>query len=814
MVYTAPTANLEEPAAPVRQGHRRTRSSGHPTFPSGSFSPSSSPGPFGSLGVLPRRKTTGKKAFFLNDESPEEQDDPMIPAPSPVPAHAHLGLHINTTALSPFPNGGSPRIPFPRASSSGPPSPSVMPSSPRPQIQRTPSSPVVLSNGKPLKSSLKSSSSVPHIPDELMPNHHSFHLRTKSEPATPSVKSVHFAEEEDGGLEKVRVYNRQGRPANLLVKTGEDTETETEAEFPFPSLARGNATVGGSDAQATFELEDSHTGKTSAIPQTEPDAYANVYLESMSLPKTRPVAIRGSVLVRNVAFEKHVVVRFTLDDWQTTSEVTCHHVVSLPGLPPPFPRARTAGDAVHEVANSSGDDNAPRWDRFSFQIRLEDYEHKLSDRVMWLVVRYSSPGVGEWWDNNHGGNYRVGFRKAVATSSPVTPVTSQQRTFTAPSTLRTTPMSGSAVASPLAMVTGPMSPPIASSSMPIPMPSTAAPVHRPSAIAFGASPPTSFIASTVPASPSESANGVPFPTAYPSPPNSALPSPETAPMPLPEQKAPHSWSATETLLTSRPSLRPASMQRSNSSPPLYHPAAPVLKIGSKLSLKNYAAPKIDSAVSLPAHGHSSSATDLASQLKRVIIGGQPASVPAAPTSSTPVVRVTGVKNRTDSLESANETPAMTMSPSSSRSASLDSVSSSSSATTTPSMLRALPLATLGAPRASSPLTSPRSSPGISPSSSFTHLARAASPSGSPRRGSPQLGFSQLPRTAGGGRVDSSDPTYAAFVKQWCFAQSPVPSPTVGPVESADKTAPKEENSWLGAGSYNVGATVNWEAGRA
>jgi hypothetical protein len=244
--------------------------------------------------VLPRRKSAGKKAFFLNDDSPEEQDEPTIAAPTPVPAHAHPGLHINTTALSPVP-AGSPvyRVPFPRSTSSGPPSPSVS-TSPRPLIQRTPSSPVVLSNGKPLKSSLKSSSSAPHIPDELMPNHPSFHLRTKSEPATPSVKSVHFAEEEDGGLEKVRVYNRQGRPANLLLKTGEETETETEAEFPFPVMAGASGMPVGAGNQPSFEIEDHQSGKTSAIPQSEPDAYANVYLESLSLPKTKPIAIRGT----------------------------------------------------------------------------------------------------------------------------------------------------------------------------------------------------------------------------------------------------------------------------------------------------------------------------------------------------------------------------------------------------------------------------------------------------------------------------------------------------------------------------------------
>ena len=46
-------------------------------------------------------------------------------------------------------------------------------------------------------------------------------------------------------------------------------------------------------------------------------------------------------------------------------------------------------------------------------IKLEDFERKLQDKTMWLVVRYTVPGVGEWWDNNSGMNYRVNFKKAL-----------------------------------------------------------------------------------------------------------------------------------------------------------------------------------------------------------------------------------------------------------------------------------------------------------------------------------------------------------------------------------------------------------------
>lgn len=130
----------------------------------------------------------------------------------------------------------------------------------------------------------------------------------------------------------------------------------------------------------------------------------------------------------------------------------------------------------------------------SFTIRLEDYEHNLAARRLWLVARYAPGCGGEFWDNNEGKNFRVNFRRARSASpihspagsslglvgmfnpSPSPPtvnglgletrakvkviaekdqdkeqeeeseVHAQQKTFSAPSTLRTTPMTGALTA--------------------------------------------------------------------------------------------------------------------------------------------------------------------------------------------------------------------------------------------------------------------------------------------------------------------------------------------------------------------------------
>ncbi|KAH8120049.1 putative phosphatase regulatory subunit-domain-containing protein [Phellopilus nigrolimitatus] len=450
MPYAKPPLSPEAavydiPPLKLRPKHRRTRSATPP------FSDERGPGAFVSLPNLPRRKSHNgerKAVFHFDDQDSDSSDD------APSSDMNALRLTVDTTNLPsnapstppaqseqtsslPFPRRGSP-IPSPQ-----PPSPTTL--STASSLPRTPSTPIILSNGKPLKPSLKSSQSSPYVSALRM------HSRAQSEPATPSdgpPKNVHFAGEE--ALRHVRVFKSTGKPVNVS-RSGsgaEETETETEYDssnpaqernaFPFPST--------GPSAAEELGFEIDHTA-SSSIPAAHPPTYANVHVETLVLPRSRPPVLRGSILVRNIAFSKEVAVRFTLDDWQTTSEVVCKHVVSLPSLPPPFPTPNTFGDHAASSALSN------TWDRFSFVIRLEDLERKLHEKTMWLVVRYTATGIGEWWDNNEGKNYRVCFKPAgggargkehstpVNDSARLSPVmgNSQQRTFSAPSTLKGTP---------------------------------------------------------------------------------------------------------------------------------------------------------------------------------------------------------------------------------------------------------------------------------------------------------------------------------------------------------------------------------------
>ena len=401
---TSPTSSL---ITTTRANLRRSRSS---------FTDEQGPGAFVAMGALPKRRPTTKKAFFhLNaeDDSPQELEDNNPPV-SEIPPFMRSTVHDNGRNSSPpslklsmavgrfspptyieLPAMQTP-VPFPTSSPLPSPSYSMPARSPpafgsyspprASSIPRTPSTPIILSNGKPLKSSLKSSLSSPDIPDLQRTKH----LRAQSAPSTPNLhKNVHFAEK-DCGLETVKVFNRTGKPANLSKASGDETETETEAEnnpsnsglggYPFPSLSP--ASFAGSSVSSVASTSqtaskpiiheiDPSPSSTSDVPHSSPSPHANVHLETVTLPRTRPPTWRGTVIVRNVAYEKNVAVRFTLDDWQTTSEVTCKHVVSLPGLPPPFPRAsRNGGDGVDgDVATRvvAGEEEGIRslaWDRF------------------------------------------------------------------------------------------------------------------------------------------------------------------------------------------------------------------------------------------------------------------------------------------------------------------------------------------------------------------------------------------------------------------------------------------------------------------
>ncbi|KAG6897090.1 hypothetical protein C0992_004174 [Termitomyces sp. T32_za158] len=318
-----------------------------------------------------------------------------------------------------------------------------------PPVQRTNSSPILLSNGKPLKSSLKASASSPDMPARGSPR-----VRASSTAALEGhvAKNVHFPSSD---LATVRFYSRSARPASLsLADPAGDTETETETERP-----------------AVHELD---AAQSSAVPAASPATHANVHLESLMLQGPSAggsdLALKGTLLVRNLAYQKTVAVRFTLDNWDTTSEVLAHYSPSLPALPHAL---YSPGSGLHRPPPEPLPECAsPVWDRFTFSIRLDDYAPSLAARTLWLVARYSTPAVPEvdaegeqpayeWWDNNSGKNYRVAFklkhdRPPPRFPTPPPPVVLRAPPSPTQTRLRTLSLSNYAAPTPPTSPTSPM----------------------------------------------------------------------------------------------------------------------------------------------------------------------------------------------------------------------------------------------------------------------------------------------------------------------------------------------------------------------
>lgn len=217
-------------------------------------------------------------------------------------------------------------------------------------------------SGEPLKSSLKvkrtpARGSLTVITDPVGLS------SSKSAPATPAHKGVRFHSQ----LEHVKLFLAEQKPL-AVSRDGSPTDTSgTDSEFPSFIYGRDDDLK---DRPLAMRRIDVPTPLPLAVDTRD------VTLESIDLVGT---TVEGVVRVRNIAFEKWIAVRFTLDKWQTTSEVTARYKESVADC---------------------------HVDRFIFAIKLSDALSRADEKTIYLAIRYSVDGR-EIWDNNSGRNYRV-----------------------------------------------------------------------------------------------------------------------------------------------------------------------------------------------------------------------------------------------------------------------------------------------------------------------------------------------------------------------------------------------------------------------
>lgn len=198
--------------------------------------------------------------------------------------------------------------------------------------------------------------------------------RPSSMPGTPTFgKAVHF----DSHLEHVRHFLQVDRPLAVSAGSSPVESHDSDSEFPFDEASPSPTTR---SPPFEWEIVISNFPADNPIRLSQPVRVERVFLSSDN--KT----LVGSVAVANLAFNKWVVARFTLDYWKTTSEVVAefNHDVRQPKLP-------------------------DGRDRFNFNIKLADLAN-LEAKTMFFCVKYCVNGQ-EHWDNNNGHNFQVDFRK-------------------------------------------------------------------------------------------------------------------------------------------------------------------------------------------------------------------------------------------------------------------------------------------------------------------------------------------------------------------------------------------------------------------
>jgi hypothetical protein len=205
-------------------------------------------------------------------------------------------------------------------------------------------------------------------------------LRTKrrpsSMPGTPTFsKNVHF----DAQLEHIRHFLQLDKPLAVSADTSPVETYPGATEYPFYQVPTYE-----------WEVKLPNFPADSTARRIQPVRLDRIYLSADQQ------SLIGVVVVANLAFQKNVLARFTLDYWKTVSEVSAEYNQDV--------RRKHVNDG---------------YDRFNFTINLSDVTN-LETKTLFLCIRYTVAGQ-EYWDNNSSINYQVDFAKKEKTRPAETP---------------------------------------------------------------------------------------------------------------------------------------------------------------------------------------------------------------------------------------------------------------------------------------------------------------------------------------------------------------------------------------------------------
>jgi hypothetical protein len=140
---------------------------------------------------------------------------------------------------------------------------------------------------------------------------------------------------------------------------------------------------------------------------------------------TTDLSLIGTILVRNLMFDKRVAVRFTFDDWQTVSEVGAKWIRSVE--PSPHPSASSLGptSSVSCFVGPSSLVKRHDFDLFGFSLKLSDHLPRIASKAL---VRCISPSALNHPINTRsrcsasGSTYRVASGGITTTDRNTSPI--------------------------------------------------------------------------------------------------------------------------------------------------------------------------------------------------------------------------------------------------------------------------------------------------------------------------------------------------------------------------------------------------------
>jgi hypothetical protein len=176
-------------------------------------------------------------------------------------------------------------------------------------------------------------------------------------------KEVHF----DDKLERVRFFFHSEKPTAISNDASPTDEYPLATCFPFTDHEEKEQIVVSCFSASPVQLESAHFSPEADL-------------------------IVGQVLVRNIAYQKDVVVRFTFDNWQGISEI----------------------HAFYDPQKNDGmNPKIDGFDRFTFNIKVPEFiELNSESQSIAFCVRYNV-GNQEFWDNNSCKNYQLDFHRRL-----------------------------------------------------------------------------------------------------------------------------------------------------------------------------------------------------------------------------------------------------------------------------------------------------------------------------------------------------------------------------------------------------------------